>query len=628
MYTFEEFLLKAKNTHGDDYEYDADSFQKMNVKMWITHKKCGHRFLQSPKNHIRGQGCPECGKRYAKSCHKGNYTKFIDEASKRFGDRYSFPKLDTEYENSHSKITIVCNLCGNTFTKIACDFMTSKTGGCWCKESCDGFISHEQLNSFSEGFDIEVFDGLKSKKHDTVIGICSKCGNKNRIRIKSILDGTAKCKSCTARKSWENRKLPVEDVKKELGTLFPTIIVDYSDYQNTSQNLSCECAVCGHKFKRSFNAFQSRKKSNNPPCPKCTSLAISQKRTKTTDIFAEQMESVYGVGKYEIVGKYTRSSDKVEIRCLECGRVFLIEANSFLQGHGCPFHNCQSSKKEKDVADFIRSVYNGKILTNDRTILSGREVDIFLPDVKIAFEFDGVFWHNENNKGTEYHLQKTIDCDEKGIRLIHIFEDEWKYKQDIWKSMISNLLGLTDNRIYARNCEVREIGSNECTVFLNDNHIQGWCPSQIKIGLFNCDEIVAVMTFGKSRHFIGNGKTEYELLRFCNRKNMIVVGGASKLFTYFKRKYKPSNVVSYADRRWSNGNLYNQIGFKFDHYSKPNYYYVVGDIRKNRFNFRKSVLVKKYNCPENMSEREFCQLQKWNRIYDCGTSVYKWVNNY
>ena len=192
-------------------------------------------------------------------------------------------------------------------------------------------------------------------------------------------------------------------------------------------------------------------------------------------------------------------------------------------------------------------------------------------------------------------------------------------KKDIWKSMLSNLLGKTDNKIYARKCSIKEVDAHIANEFLENNHIQGACPSTIKVGLYYNNELVSLMTFGKSRHFIGNCRYEYELLRFCNKINTTVIGGASKLFNYFVKSYHPMSVVSYADRRWSNGNLYEKLGFTFSHYSKPNYFYVIDNKRRNRFNFRKSVLSAKYNCPSHMSEKEFCRLQKWYRIYDCGT---------
>ena len=126
------------------------------------------------------------------------------------------------------------------------------------------------------------------------------------------------------------------------------------------------------------------------------------------------------------------------------------------------------------------------------------------------------------------------------------------------------------------------------------------------------------MTFGKTRHFIGNSSHQFELLRFCNKLNTSVIGAASRLFKYFIKTVKPNNIVSYADKRWSNGNLYEKLKFHKYNESKPNYYYVIGNRRKNRFNFRKSILVKKYNCPQDISEHEFCKSKGWYRIYDCG----------
>ena len=136
------------------------------------------------------------------------------------------------------------------------------------------------------------------------------------------------------------------------------------------------------------------------------------------------------------------------------------------------------------------------------------------------------------------------------------------------------------------------------------------------------------MTFGKSRHFVGHNEDKMELLRFANKININVIGGASKLFSYFIKKYNPKEIVSYADKRWSEGHLYDVLGFMKYNESKPNYYYIVGRKRIYRFNLRKSILVEKYGCPKDMSEREFCLKQKWYRIYDCGCLCYIWRNDY
>lgn len=623
MHNYEWFENKAREVHGDEYIYEPDSYIKTKIKMWMTHKKCGYRFQQTPHNHLQGQGCPECGKKYAATYSKNKWKNFVQTANERFGDRYSFPNIDKEYENSHSKITVKCNLCGKTFVKIACDFVSSKTGGCWCKELPKETISYNELIEKIEGFDIEQFEGEKNIKKDRVSVKCKTCGKEDFKKISNILIGVYSCKKCAGRKSGAKQRLPLEEVKKRMNELYPSIMVDYTSYDGTMKPMKCTCRTCGHEFTRKANAFFNNSLKGDP-CPECNKILIAKNKTKTTEQFIKDVELIHGDNKYTVLSKYIASDKKVEVKCNECGRTFSIEANSFLQGHGCPYHNCNSSSKEKEIAEFIKTLGYTDIYNNDRTILDGKELDIYIPSMKMAFEFDGVFWHNENNRPNDYHLWKTLECEKHGIRLIHIFEDEWIYKKEIWKSMISNLLNKTDNKIYARKCIVKEIGTKECTDFLNKNHIQGWCPSQIKLGLYYSDELVSLMTFGKSRHFIGDGKMQYELLRFCNKINTQVIGGASKLFKYFIEKYHPNNVVSYADRRWSKGKLYENLGFTFSHFSKPNYYYVIGDVRKNRFNYRKSVLVKKYGCSEDMSESEFCKQQKWYRIYDCGTAVYKW----
>ena len=206
----------------------------------------------------------------------------------------------------------------------------------------------------------------------------------------------------------------------------------------------------------------------------------------------------------------------------------------------------------------------------------------------LAFEFNGVYWHNELYKNKNYHLEKTEKCLKQGIQLIHIWEDDWNYKQEIVKSMILNKLGKTHNKIYARKCEIKEINNNKLIKkFLDQNHIQGSIGSFIKMGLFYDNELVSLMTLGKKRKFMNSSSKdgEWELLRFCNKLNTNVIGGASKLFKYFIKKYNPKEIITYADRSYSNGNLYKQLGFNFLHKTEPNYYYVIDGIRKHRFGF-------------------------------------------
>lgn len=613
--SFDEFQKKAILIHGENYIYDKDSFVNTKQKMWMTHKNCGYKFQQTPHNHLNGQGCPKC-------CYKNRPTNysFIEESKKRFGDRFSFPNFDEEYKNSHSKITIRCNLCGKCFTKKACDFITSSYGGCNCQKEQEKYITYEDLIKQYNKNEIIPFEGLKHKSNDKIQLVCKEHGLYEKY-IKDLFNNKDQCQICGRLHNGDFKKLSFNDIEKRLKERYPNIeILNKEQYVNTTSKLSFKCNVCGNIFERTCGSFLYSNLFNG--CPNCTKIQQIESRTKTQEKFETEVKLLYG-DLYTVKGQYVSSDKKILIKCNDCGRAFEIEANSFLQGHGCPFHNLNYSINEDKIYEHIKTLYSNTI-ANDRKILKGYELDIYIPERKIAIEYNGLYWHSELKKDKNYHLNKTIECEKQGIRLIHIFEDEWLYKSEIWKSMLNNILGLTKNKVQARKCTIREAYSQEAIKFLNENHIQGWCPSQIKLGLYYNNELMSIMTFGKSRHFIGNGETEYELLRFCNKLNTTVIGGASKLFNYFVKTYNPNSIISYADRRWSNGNLYNVLGFEFIHNSKPNYYYIIGTNRKNRFNFRKSILVKKYNCPKNMSEKEFCRQQKWYRIYDCGTKVYKW----
>jgi very-short-patch-repair endonuclease len=285
---------------------------------------------------------------------------------------------------------------------------------------------------------------------------------------------------------------------------------------------------------------------------------------------------------------------------------------------------------EIELKNFIKEKYISTTIFNDKNILKPYELDIYIPDLKIAFEFNGLFWHNENNKENDYHLNKTEECEKQGIQLIHIWEDDWLNKQEIIKSMILNKLGKTLHKIYARKCEIKEINDNKLIKeFLEKNHIQEFVGSKIKIGLLHNNELISLMTFGDRRVAMGKKLTkegEYELLRFCNKLNTNVIGGASKLFKYFIINYKPEEITTYADRSISQGKLYETLGFKFQGKTQPNYYYIIDGVRKHRFNFRKDKLIKEGYDP-NKTEHDIMLERKIYRIYDSGNLKFIY-NNY
>lgn len=282
------------------------------------------------------------------------------------------------------------------------------------------------------------------------------------------------------------------------------------------------------------------------------------------------------------------------------------------------------STTQVEIAEYIKTLTSNINLSN-RQIIPPYEIDIFLPNEMYAIEVNGVYWHSESRgKTSEYHLNKTMMCEKKGIHLIHILDIEWSEKKSIVKSKISNLLK-KNIAIFARKCIIREISSIESKKFLDENHLQGSCNSKIKLGLFYNNELVSVMTFGKSRF---SKKYDWEMVRFCTKTEHHVIGGATKMFSYFVKNYNPQNIISYADRRWSNGNLYEKLNFKFSHNSKPNYWYFHKNNPsqlENRIKYQKHKLEKLFeNIDQTKTEWEIMKKNNYDRIWDCGNKVYIW----
>jgi len=273
------------------------------------------------------------------------------------------------------------------------------------------------------------------------------------------------------------------------------------------------------------------------------------------------------------------------------------------------------------------------IITNDRTILKPYEVDILLSDYKLCIEYCGLYTHShdvlEKTRKTitdkkYYHLYKLNECNKHGYNLITIFEDEWLFKKDIVKSMLRQKLGLnTSIAINGRDCTISEITPNAKRDFLNKFHIQGNDKSEIILGAFSKhSELVAVMTFSKPNIAKGSRikkEGHWELNRFCTNANYRVRGIASKLLKYFQRNYEWTYIYSFADRRWSSGDLYYKLGFALENDPlkiKPNYWYI--DTNNLKRTHRFALRLTKKNNPKRMTEQMYRVSQGYGIIYDCG----------
>lgn len=293
------------------------------------------------------------------------------------------------------------------------------------------------------------------------------------------------------------------------------------------------------------------------------------------------------------------------------------------EGNGT-FHQAGPSKGEKEVFEYLKTL-GESLIQSDKELLSGLELDIIIPDKKIAIEYNGTYFHSQEFKEKKYHLKKTEEVISKDYRLIHIWEPDWYNKKEILKSMIAQICGKTKNIIYARKTSIKEIDRVEANRFLELNHLQGQAVGKHHYGLFYQDELVSVMTFSKLRKATGLTHKEgsYELLRFCNKLNYSVVGGASKLFNFFIRSRNPQEIITYANRDWSIGQLYTNLNMTFTGYTPPGYFYVKSRYKYSRFQFQKHLLVEQGANPA-YTEYEIMLDRGYSRVWDCGNLKFKW----
>ena len=263
--------------------------------------------------------------------------------------------------------------------------------------------------------------------------------------------------------------------------------------------------------------------------------------------------------------------------------------------------------------DYVRSIYDGTIIENDRKVLNGKELDLYLPDLNLAIEFNGNYWHSDAIVSSTKHLEKTLCCKEKGIRLIHIFEYEWDTMQDKLKNFLKQCMGLFERRVYARQCEVREITYSVYRDFLEKYHLQGTVNSPTRYGLFYDNELVSVIGIGQSRFT----KNDLELHRFCVKAGWQIAGGFGKLLSAVRNL---GDIVSYIDYSKFDGRGYFATGFEEIERTKPNFVWYKGATILKRYATQKHKLPELLGEEFNPNETEVENMTRlgFMRIYDCG----------
>lgn len=284
------------------------------------------------------------------------------------------------------------------------------------------------------------------------------------------------------------------------------------------------------------------------------------------------------------------------------------------------------SSFEKQIKQFLIDL-NIDVLPNKK--INGISYDLIIPTHNLIIECNGIYWHSEfnSNRGKYYHLEKTINAETHGYQLIHIFENEWVYKQPIVKSILLHKLQKTNKIVYARNTTIKQLSNQYSKKFLEENHIQGGnVQNNLSYGLFYNEELLALLTLCKSR--FDSNKQTHEITRFCIKRDYHIPGAFDKLFKHvIKNHNEIQQIVTFADRRWSNGNTYKKI-FTFIGNTEPSYYYFkTNNCLKlfNRMQFQKHKLptiLEKYDA--SLTEWENMINNGYDRIWDCGNTKWLW----
>lgn len=501
------------------------------------------------------------------------YSEFVKNARVVHGDRYDYSEVD--YVNNRTPIKIIDKNCPEN--PVFYQTPTNHLKG--------------QGNPFYRGKRIQ-----QSKKLDW---------NTLVERLKEVHKD-------------ENLEYPVQEINNlhdKIRIIDHDLRPDGTEYGEYFQEANSHLKGCGHPQK----ALDIR----------------SKEQTLTTEKFIRRARIAHSEDDYNYDSvRYVDSRTKVDVYCNKVGAngkphgFFKATPDNFLQGKGCPKCGNHVSKGEEEIFETIKGWgFN----VERRVRMDTRfELDIFVPDKNVAIEFDGLRWHCEKRgKDKWYHFNKSKLCDENGIRLIHVFEDEWLQKKEIVKAKIAHILGVDSDylKIGARECDIHIIDRKTSEEFLKTYHIQGNAKSTVRYGAFYNSTLVGVMSFKKESE---NGK--WELDRFCTDWHYSnITGLASKMLKTFCTENEVNTVKTFLDRRWNFSenceNLYTRMGFTLSAVENPDYYYTNGHgERKHKFGFRKQILSTKYGFPLSMTEREMTDKLGYSKIWNCGLIRYVYNN--
>ena len=427
----EDFYNRVRAIHNGKYEYFNDF---VNTRSDISVLCPIHgKFFITAKRHLNGQGCPKCGKEYARTCRKGNWSNFIDRADRKFSKSLSFPNIEEEYENEKSVITVLCNRCG-ILKKVSCSYLLNKKYPTKCI-NCKYLYSFEDLMELNKtNNEIIKYEGLKDSRTDFVWMICKEHG-KYMVNVKTIIEGNGKCKKCSGHSKRLSEQVAIERLNNKFGESIKVV----SSYVKSQKNMTFVCSK-GHRFERTFN--NAIYGNLHDPCPICSKIEMSNNRKKTTEIFKKEFYKKFPKDNYDLSDSvYIRYNEPITVKCNICGEYVTKTPNLFLKGFGCDNHGKRFvSKMEIEIEELLTENGIEYIKQYRQPWLNNKSLDFFLPQYNVGIEcqgrqhfelieyFGGV---DEFNRRKDRDKEKLNECISNNIKLLYYANYEYDFPYEV-----------------------------------------------------------------------------------------------------------------------------------------------------------------------------------------------------
>ena len=593
IYTTESIIERFKLKNSHDFDYSKVDYKGMSIPVTVI-CPIHNDIMLTPSQLLRNVGCPKCTNDKLTRL-RTNKENFIKESNEEHQNKYDYSKVD--YKGVTTKVKIICPVHGEFWQTPRVHLK-----GCGCPK-CGFERQNDATRLTTEEFIIRAnkiqgnkYDYSKVEYVDYMTKVCIICPEHGEFwqTPNKHLSGQG-CPKCGNTKKLTLTEF-IERSRKIHGDKY-----DYSKvrYINNGTKVCIICPEHGEFWQTPHNHLIGH------GCHKCKNNKISASETKTTEKFVLEARKVHG-DKYDYSRtKYLSAKDKVCIICPEHGE-FWQEASSHLSGCGCPKCNHIISKAETEIAEYVRSLYDGEVITNCRNMLTEhKELDIYIPSLKVAFEYDGMIWHSDRYRvDANYHLKKTEECANKGIKLYHIFEYEWINRQEIVKDKIKHIIGVHYNEYnHTGDYKIIKVNEEEAKEFNERYNLQGHITSSLYIGIYCSNELKSMLSLQKETD------SKWKIVRFTNSVNNDFI--VNIIIDYFIDKYKPNKIEAYEDRRWvadPNDGIYYRKDFEFVGIIPPDYGYTKGQ--------------NDYINKEKLKDSHLSN--DYYRIYDCGQYKYEW----